>query len=174
MLGVGFLTFNVLICIKAVPIIFKNSVKIEGSIRNILFTISVLRVWIAIGHFFYEKQALKRIIVGIQNMFKVWSQTGYCFNSKQMVIYHKSLNSSFYYHGYHDLYHKKINWEKNYLKKVKYMLKYTYLYSIIYNNLKSFIKNFRGSAKLDGPGLVLICVISFFPIVATNSGKRFG
>ena len=52
------------------------------------------------------------------------------------------------------------------------MLKYTFLYSTNKNKLKLFIENFRGYSTLDGHGLVLMGSV-FFPIVATNSEKRF-
>ena len=67
MYGVGFLTFNILKVTKTVsnlicdwfytPIIFNNPVKTAFSIRNILFTICVLRVWIVAVYFLFEKQS---------------------------------------------------------------------------------------------------------------------
>ena len=76
--GVEFLSFNVLLqhtkseqkvldwfCTQ---IIFKNPLRTGFSIRNILITICVRGVWIAMRYFLFEKLAFNRLskVIGIQ------------------------------------------------------------------------------------------------------------
>ena len=62
-------------CNKAVPKVirnFKNPIKSGNSIRNILFTICVVRVWIRTWYLLFEEHPLLGFlkVIGIQMIFK--------------------------------------------------------------------------------------------------------
>ena len=84
MYGVKSLTIDIYIgiIIKAVPkvigdwfwkpIMFKSLIKTGFSIRNILFTICIVRIWIVTGYFLFEKQDLIELfkVIGVQKSIK--------------------------------------------------------------------------------------------------------
>ena len=88
-IGEEFLTFNILLCAKNVPklihwlckpIIIASPIKTGFSIRNLLFPFFVVRVWIEMAYFLFEKQ----ILIGF---LKVIAIIAYLFQEKWVTIF---------------------------------------------------------------------------------------